>query len=392
LNLFITGASGFLGRSLLARLVLLPQYEHVYALIRPTRKHSSIERLELVVREQFPAGVVDEVLARVTVLDGDLSKLRLGLDHSTYCGLADRVQHILHVGASTAFGMCLAEARRINVEGTREILNFAADCRTSSDFYRLEYISTAYVAGTGPGEAAEDSFPGGQRFANTYEQSKFEAEQLVRSRMADIPCAIYRPSIIVGDSRTGFTPHFKTLYFPLRLAAKRIVSFFPCNGKARLDVVPVDYVADAVTALISRPDTTGETFHLTAGRGRELGLRQLVRDADRFAAIAMPQAIPSWMFEVAMRRPCRWLIPKSYWDAIAVAFPYKAYFLGQSASFNSKKTEAVLRSLGIEVPRWENYGPTVLAYIARSQWGKVVIEDLLPRSLWTPRRSVLQNA
>jgi thioester reductase-like protein len=256
----------------------------------------------------------------------------------------------------------------------------------------LEYISTAYVAGTAPGESAEETLQSGQSFANTYEQSKFEAEQLVRSRMADIPCAIYRPSIIVGDSRTGFTPHFKTLYFPLRLAAKRIVSFFPCNAKAQLDVVPVDYVTDAVAALAGRSDSTGETFHLTAGRGRELRLRQLVQDADRFAGIAMPQAIPSWLFEVAMRRPCRWLIPKSYWDAIAVALPYKAYFLGQSATFNSEKTESVLRRLGVEVPRWENYGPTVLSYIARSQWGKTVIEDLLPRSLWTRPRSALQNA
>jgi thioester reductase-like protein len=375
----------------LARLALQPQYEQLYLLVRPSRKQSPAERIDQLVRQQFPADVVDEVLARITVLPGDLSQPNLGLDNDTYSWLADRIHHILHIGASTHFGLCLSESRRFNVEGTRELLNLAAQCSTRSDFYRFEYISTAYIAGIKPGLAQEEDVERGQTFANSYEQSKFEAEQLVRSRMGDIPTAIYRPSIIVGDSRTGFTPHFKILYFPLRLAAKRIVSFFPCNPRARLDVVPVDYVADAVAALAGRAESTGETFHLTAGLGRELRILELIRDANRFAGIPIPQRIPPWVFEVIRKRPLRWLIKKSCWDAVDVAMPYKAYFLGLSAFFDSSKTEAILRPMGVEVPLWEDYGPTVLGYISRSQWGKCVADHLLPRELWTPPR-VLQSA
>jgi thioester reductase-like protein len=361
-------------------------------LVRPSRKMSAAERVDQMIREHFPADVADEVLSKITVVVGDLNKPRLGLTDDTYRQLTEQAHHIMHVGASTNFGLNLSESRRLNVGSTQEMLNLAEQCSRQSDFYRLEYVSTAFVAGTMRGDVTEDQLERGQDFANSYEQSKFEAEQLVRKYMGDIPTAIYRPSIIVGDSRTGFTPHFKILYFPLKIAAKKIMPFFPCNMAAVLDSVPVDYVADGMAALAVRPENTGRTFHLTAGRGHELNIGRLIRDAAAYADIPFPPRIPLWLFDILKHRPLRWFVTSKFWETVDLVAPYRAYFLGHSATFNSAQTEAALRPLGVTAPRWDDYSQAVLSYIAESNWGKKATEHLLPRTRWVPPAAALQHA
>ena len=249
-NLFITGASGFVGRAVLARIVELNEYGRIYLLIRPSATMSADKRVDDLVERLFPPEKFADVRDRIQAVAGDLTSPSLGLSTEDRATVVRYVNQFLHVGASTDFGAPIEESRLYNVAGTRYVLELAAECQAGGNLQRFEYVSTAYVAGIKSGRVREDDLDRGQEFANNYERSKFEAETLVRSYMQRFPICIYRPSIVVGDSRHGFTPHFKVLYWPLRLLAKNLLNFIPVNRFARLDVVPVDYVADAIVALI----------------------------------------------------------------------------------------------------------------------------------------------
>ena len=113
----------------------------------------------------------------------------------------------------------------------------------------LAYVGTAYVAGERTDLVRESELAVGQSYRNTYEQTKAEAEALVRSRLGSLPGVILRPSIIVGDSRTGVTSSFKMMYWPLKIYARRLWRTVPGYPDAVLDIVPVDFVAAAVARL-----------------------------------------------------------------------------------------------------------------------------------------------
>ena len=132
------------------------------------------------------------------------------------------------------------------------------------------------MAGTHKGEFGEDQLDVGQRFRNPYEQSKFEAERLVRAADGRLPIQIFRPSIVVGERTTGWTPAFNVLYSPLKAFVRGSLPAVPARRSAPVDVVPVDYVADAVFELAGDPVERNQ--HLPPG-GRAAGDQR--RPADR---------------------------------------------------------------------------------------------------------------
>ncbi len=151
----------------------------------------------------------------------------------------------------------------MNVDGTGNVLDLLADCKL---LQRHNYVSTAYVAGDRTGHVYEHELLMGQGFKNHYESTKFQAEVWVRHSMDRIPTTIYRPAIVVGDSQTGETQKFDGPYYILRTAqrAMRMKSPIPQFGKAAapFNVVPVDFVVDALFAGSLSPDAVGETLHL----------------------------------------------------------------------------------------------------------------------------------
>ena len=165
-----------------------------------------------------------------------------------------------------SFTLPLEEAREINVEGTRRLLELAELCLAHGELRRFSHVSTAYVAGTATGVFDEDDHDLGQEFRNSYERTKWEAERLARAHAERLPVQIFRPSIVVGEQTTGWTASFNVIYGPLRAYAKGdAVPLIPGRRSAPVDVVPVDYVADAIFALASRPEGAGRTYSLAAG-------------------------------------------------------------------------------------------------------------------------------
>src|SRR4051794_20030427 len=213
----LTGATGFVGSELLVRLLERTD-RGVVALVRARDDVAAAVRVDNLLGEALgPA--VRGARPRVRALAADLERPGLGLAPGAFDALAAEAALVVHCAASISFSLPLEEARRINVGGTSGVLELARAADARGALERLVHVSTAYVAGERVGRVRADERDVGQRHRNTYERTKLEAEQLVAR--SGLPASVLRPSIVVGDSRTGWTPAFNVIYWPLRRGGGR---------------------------------------------------------------------------------------------------------------------------------------------------------------------------
>jgi long-chain acyl-CoA synthetase len=314
-TVLLTGATGFVGGEVLDRLVAAG--EEVIAVARRP-----------------------DALSHPHVVKGDLEQ---------ELSLPD-VDVVVHCAASVSFGLELAEARAINVEGTRRLLDHAVSCGA-----RFVHVSTAYVAGRHHGLWRESYADCGQRFRNTYEQTKLEAELLVQA--APIESTILRPSIVVGDSRTGWTSSFNVLYWPMRAFARGLIAAVPARATSRVDVVPVDYVADAITHVtVARPDVRG-TLNLVAGMDAVTAGELVGLTADALGRERPPLVAPgSGQLGELMKHS-------------EEAARYLPYF-DMDVLFDDTRARGVLAPAGITAPPLRDYFARLVDYAERTRWGK----------------------
>jgi long-chain acyl-CoA synthetase len=264
------------------------------------------------------------------------------------------------------FDHTLDEARRINVEGTRRILDFAAG---APRLRSLAYVGTAYVAGERVGLVREDELNVGQSFRNTYEQTKSEAEALVRSRLGSLPGIILRPSIIVGDSRTGVTSSFKMMYWPLKIYSRGLWRTVPGYPDAVLDIVPVDYVATAVSRLAFDQAALGQSVHLCAGPRGSATIEQVARRAMEYFKVREPRYVDPKFFFAAIRP----LLFMALWGkkrrVLSDGRAYRDYFT-MKMQFDTSNAERLLGPLGISPPPVLDYLDRLFHYCVASEWGR----------------------
>lgn len=202
----------------------------------------------------------------VPVLRGDVRSASLGLDRASFSELAERVGLIVHCAAVTEFGLPENRYTEVNVDGTANMLGVAR--RWDTD---VVYVSTAYVCGEFNGTFREDQLDVGQKFANHYESSKFQAEHLVRG--SGLRWSIVRPGIMTGDYRTGHTREYRHIYPILKVIADGKLRTLPGNYAATLAFSPVDHVVDAVVGAAERfEDNVGYTFHAVGASAASLRL------------------------------------------------------------------------------------------------------------------------
>jgi thioester reductase-like protein len=198
---------------------------------------------------------------RIELIEGDIGDRSLGLQDADYERLAHQADTVHHLAAIYDLAVPLEIAQRVNVDGTGNVLDF---CRRADA--TLHYVSTAYVAGVRKGVVYEHELSLGQRFKNHYESTKFQAEVWVRELMDRVPATIYRPAIVVGDSRTGETQKFDGPYYILRAISRTTRQHMPIaqfgRSQANFNVVPVDFVVDAIAAVSGDEQAAGETLHL----------------------------------------------------------------------------------------------------------------------------------
>jgi thioester reductase-like protein len=356
----LTGATGFVGMELLAR-YLERSDRPIVALVRATSDAAARARIDAVLANLF-GGRGRRYDKRVEVVAADLLAPGLGLAQARSEALADRVSTIVHCAASVSFTLPLPEARQINLEGTRRMLDFAELASARGGLERYGHVSTAYVAGTHDGAFAECDLEVGQRFRNSYEQSKFEAEQLVRAR-AELPFTILRPSIVVGDRRSGWTAAFNVLYWPLRAFSRGLFTAVPGIPSAPVDVVSIDYVADAIHALCEGGAGVRETYNLTAGTNAST-IGEIAGLASRYFRRPLPKVLSPTEFasldsEVSPRQ-------RSALEGSSVYFPYFAI----GTVFDEARARAQLDPAGIRVSPLGDYLERLLDFATRSRWGK----------------------
>jgi long-chain acyl-CoA synthetase len=265
-RILLTGATGFVGGELLGRL-LARDTRDIVCLVRAPTSAAARERGTAALHAALGRQPTGTEHRRVRWLPADLERPGLGLTDAHRGDLTRDLEEIFHCAASTRFDLPLETARRANVRATLGVLDLAAAAASRGTFRRFHHVSTSYVAGRTHGTVDADFLPpdDAAAYRNSYERTKAEAERWLRACRDQIPLTIYRPSIIVGDSRTGRTRSWNVVYFPMRLMVAGRLPFLPAWGAALLDCVPVDYVVDGLLALAGRPDTVGGGLHLTAG-------------------------------------------------------------------------------------------------------------------------------
>jgi thioester reductase-like protein len=349
----LTGATGFVGTELLAR-QLQRSERPIIALVRADSDAAAQTRIDQLVETiQGPRPPVP--VPRVQAVAADLTASGLGLGCARRDELAERVTTIVHGAASIAFTLPLEEAREINVHGTRRVLEFAALAQERGGLECYGHVSTAYVAGTHAGRFGEHDLELGQAFHNTYEQTKYEAERLVRA-WPGLPFTIMRPSIVVGDRHSGWTSAFNVLYWPLRAFARGLFTSLPALPSAPVDVVSVDYVADAIHEL-SLSCGTGQTYHLTAG-DQASTIGEIAQLASRYFRRPLPRILPPAEFAA--------LEGGAALEGSSAYFPYFA----MGAVFDDALTRARLDPAGIQVSPLREYLERLLDFATLSRWGK----------------------
>ncbi|MFN2566167.1 MAG: SDR family oxidoreductase [Gemmatimonadaceae bacterium] len=248
LAVLVTGATGLLGRGIVSALRENTRVECIYTVVRTPDR---LERATI------------RVTARVIPVRGDLARDDLGISDADRERLAREVTTVVHLAANTSFAQTLDEARAINRDGTRRLLALTADWPRLT---RWLYVSTAFVAGDRTGVIREsDPAEAGHGWVNGYEQSKAEAEALVRAARAD--WVIARPSTVVCDDLGGRISQVNAVHRALRLYFGGLAAMLPGTDASTLDVVTAAYVVRGLTRLALGAGVPRATYHLCAGAG-----------------------------------------------------------------------------------------------------------------------------
>ncbi|MCC2638817.1 MAG: family oxidoreductase [Moraxellaceae bacterium] len=357
MNYLVTGATGFIGKFLLERLLARPDAQ-VYALVRD----GSREKFQTQCERYGDAG------QRIHVLAGDITTpgLMAAADRETIAG---RIDHVFHLAAVYDMYMDDAAADRVNNEGTQNVVTFVNSLGGQPT---LHHVSSIAIAGPDfVGTFREDMFDEGQSLDHPYYRSKFQSEKIVREE-SRVPYRVYRPGIVVGDSQTGEMDKIDGPYYffkAIQALSQAMPKWLPLLGVAggRIPVVPVDYIADAMDAIAHKAGQDGKAFFLVPTQAPTLGevLQALMQAAHG------PEFIRQ--FELPYTSELLRSVKKKLGKAIsqdmqrrisqAIGIPVSA--LGQALNqtvYDDRQTRTALLGSGIHCPNLKDYADKLWSY------------------------------
>lgn len=346
--LLITGFPGFIGSQLLPRLLAQDDAREAVCLVQRTHAEQARQSLDRLDTPQL------RLRDRVRLVEGDITQPGLALADDGWLPQVTDVWHLAGV-YDTVAPRTLAEM--VNVAGTRHMLAAAADLPR---LRRFHHVSTCYVSGDHPGEFDEEDLDVGQGFHSVYDETKFHAELAVRKAMADgLPATVYRPAAVVGDSRTGWTQKFDGPYFVVQFILRQprrmsLLPRFTDPHAAWFNIVPIDYLADAITMLSLREDNAGRTYQVADPA--ETSIADIV---DTFAAATGHRVVWVPLPLTPVRAADRMPLVNRFVRIPAPALDY----LTSTTRYTCVNTQEDLRGTGVACPRFADYAPRLVEFI-----------------------------
>ncbi len=351
---FVTGATGFIGRHLVER--LLERDGDIYVLVREGSK-DKLARWE---------GV-----DRVKPLVGDITEPQLGLDDAALAAI-EGVDHFFHLAAIYDMAADETSNAMLNVGGTRN----AIDLANAIGAKRFHHISSIAVAGQYEGHFTEDMFDEGQKLEHPYHRTKFESEKLVRERV-QAPWRVYRPSIVVGNSKTGEMDKIDGPYYFFKGIQKirhALPEWFPLISIewGWTNLVPVDYVAATLDHIAHQDGLDGQAFHVVDPKGMRSGdvLNTFANSAHAPHAVMrldkkLTDVLPKGVLSYALKIPALSGVRRSFLSDLGIPEEIVDY-IALTARFDARDTKRALAGSGIELPPLASYADKLWDYYERN--------------------------
>lgn len=371
-TIFITGSTGMIGKELVRHLLDNTDFN---LMLLTHLNGKDIDKAELL-SSVFGIKKFNEYGNRISIINGDITANDIGLDRESQEAFLKEVSFIIHSAASTKFDLPIDEIRKINVEGTKNIINLALK---SDKIEKFSFISTVYVSGKKTGHILETDESHDFGFVNTYEQSKYEAEKLFKSYSTKLPFVIYRLSTVIGDSKTGRVGHFTAPHHALRMMYLGLASMIPGKPDYSVDLIPSDISAKILAELFLHHFKNGETYHIVAGEDKSYTLKLVLEKSYEYLKKYNPQwgnknyPLPTITSEEAFNLFVTSIeqTGNPLFSKILSVLKHFAHQLNYPKTFDQKNIISAIPEYSKTMPDIDEYYGKVVEFCLRTNWGRL---------------------
>lgn len=371
-NVFLTGATGTIGSALVPRLLDEPSTS--LTLLLRARDDAELQARLADMLAYWGLHSGDSQAVRIRALRGDITLPQFGLDDTGFAGLAAETSHVIHSAASVKLNMPLEQAQATAVAPTRTVLELGRRAQRAGVLRKIDLVSTVGVWGRTPGHMPERPLPEVADFHNTYEAAKAEAERVVWSEGQGLPVTVHRPSMVVGETGIGRVIHFQVFYHLCEfLSGVRTFGIMPDLGDTALDIIPVDWVADAICWASRHEQAAAKILHLCSGPEGAIRLPQLqvqVRQAWQAAGRNVPplRRVNRGLLERLI--PAVGLLAGAKARRALRGLPPVLAYLAEQQGFSNTESATRLGAAGLPVPSVQSYLGHVLSYYLTARGGQ----------------------
>lgn len=367
---FITGATGLMGSEFVYEVLKSSSYSICILLIRADNQKKLDSRLDILLKYLFTdEKIYYEMRKRVFAISGDVSFKQLGLGNDDWLWLSKKTNYILHAAALTDWGANIKDATEINVFGVKEVIRLAY-ASSKNSLKKFIHISSAYVSGSRVGEIMPTAINSLKDACDNYQISKINGENMVRNELENLPITIVRPGAVVGNSKNGRTPTYKTFYYPLQLLYNGMPLVLPVKKYGNTEAVPSDWTAKVMLEMMLDDNTNGKCYHLTSGNKvlTNLEIRNITYKTFHKLGEKPKKSwyVPYFIYDFVLSKVVKNRIPNG--EVLDEKVRLYRHYMTYSRIFNNMETLDFIEKKGISLPSFNNYFQVLMEYAIEDKW------------------------